>query len=90
MTRIAIRHTLFALAVVVLVSVVESGSTAQAVSQTSQAMSNIVKADSDAKLTKPKTPKGLATKKSGTSASGPKRLQPTSLLGIVATPSTFP
>jgi hypothetical protein len=65
MTRTALRHTLSVLAAVALVSVLVNSSPAQAVSQTTQLMSNIYKADSDAKLgkPKPKTPKGLATKK---------------------------
>jgi hypothetical protein len=54
MTRTAIRHTLSALAAAALVSAF-AAAPASAVGQTSQLMSNIYKADSDAKLGKPTT-----------------------------------
>ena len=68
MIRTAIHHTLSALAALALVSAF-AGSPASAQPQTSQLMSNISKSDSDAKLAKPKTPKGLATKQDCTTRS---------------------
>lgn len=67
MTRTFIRHTLSAFAAVALVSVFAS-SPASAW-QINQMMSNISKADSDAKLAKPRPPKGLAAQQSPVSRS---------------------
>jgi hypothetical protein len=60
MTRTTIRNTLFALAALALVSAFAS--TPASAQRQVQLMSNILKADSDAKLAKPGTPKALATK----------------------------
>ena len=61
MTRKAIHHTLSALAVALAFAFASASASAQG--QTTQLMSNIYKADSDAKLNKPGMPKALATQK---------------------------
>ena len=83
MTRIAIRHTLLALAALAFVSAFAGSlNSAQAEFEIQRSMSAFTQGDT-LRTQASKAPKRLATKKGGASL---KRLQPNSLLGIHAIP----